>query len=240
MKRLIFSLLTLGLTAAAGLAAPAGPPPLTANQEYVILSGGPSILVWEKWKSQPHDLWWQNFVRAAEIRIQELEALGISPKQITWLVYQPAYETRSRQEGVNLAGNISARANTLGVKLKFIHSAGEVFSYLNGGKPREQIKVADLEYFGHSNKACWMFDYSNLVDSASKVWIHEDELKQLVPGIFARGAFIKSWGCHSGESMSQKFRKATGVRMWGATGRTQYNTDELPTLAQPGSGRWKY
>ena len=234
MKNLFRILLILACTATTSVAA------TTANREYIMLSGGPSILLWEKWKSQPHDLWWQNFIRAAEIRIAELKSQGVPASQITWFVYQPAYETRSKQEGQNLVGNISSLANALGVKLKFFSRSQQVIDYLNAGRPREQIKIADLEYFGHSNKACWMFDYSNRIDSASKVWIHEDELNRLAPGIFAKDAFIKSWGCHTGESMSQRFRRATGMKMWGATGRSQYNTHELPTLAQPQSCKWRY
>ena len=235
MKRLLLSLVTFALAATASPAVPA-----STGREYVILSGGPSILLWEKWKSQPHDLWWQNFIRAAEIRIGELKAQGVPASQITWFVYQPAYETRSRQEGQNLVANINALRATLGVKLKYFRRTEEVVAYLNAGQPRDQVKIADLEYFGHSNKACWMFDYSNCVDSASKVWLHEDEFHQLAPGIFAKDAFVKSWGCHTGESMSQKFRRTAGLKMWGATGRTQYNTWELPTLAQPDSSKWKY
>jgi hypothetical protein len=56
-------------------------------------------------------------------------------------------------------------------------------------------------------------------------------------GILAKDAFVKSWGCHTGEEMSGKWRAATGTRMWGAVGKTQYNTDELPTLAEA-RGRW--
>ncbi len=236
MKTLFAPLAALVFTAGATFATPAA----SGNREYILLSGGPSILVWEKWKSQPHDLWWQNFIRAAEIRIAELKSQGVPASQITWLVYQPAYQTRSRQEGQNLVANISTLGRSLGVKLKYFSRSQQVIDYLNAGQPRERVKIGDLEYFGHSNKACWMFDYSNLIDSASKVWIHEDDLYKIAPDIFTRDAFIKSWGCHTGESMSQKFRRATGMKMWGATGRSQYMTHELPTLAQPEKSRWRY
>jgi len=239
MKRLLYSLLSLILSASASFAAQTAPV-VSAQNEYIILSGGPSILLWEKWKNPPHDRWWMNFIRAAEVRIQQLEAQGISPSQITWIVYRPSYETRAKQEGQNLTGNIATLAASLRVKLKFFSHSSEVWSYLNEGKPREAVKIADLEYFGHSNKACWLFDYSNVIDSASKTWIHEDDFRQLKPGIFAKDAFVKSWGCHTGESMSQKFRRTTGIRMWGATGRTQYLTYEVPTLATPESSKWKY
>lgn len=239
MKTLLSSLLCLLLTATAGFAAR---PTTTAaaDKEYIILSGGPSLLLWEKWKNPPHDRWWLNFIRAAEIRIQQLKDEGVSPSQITWFVYRPAYETRAKQEGQNLISYINTLNNTLGVKLKYFSRTEEVVGYLNTGKPRNLVKIADFEYFGHSNKACLLFDYSNKIDSASKVWLHEDELNQIQPGIFAKGAFIKSWGCHTGESMSQKFRRITGMKMWGATGRSQYLTHELPTLATPESSKWRY
>jgi len=241
MKKHLFSLLALVVAAASGFAAPSAPPPVQPNYEYVLLSGGPSLMLWEKWKNPPHDIWWQNFIRAAEIRIMELRSQGVPGSQITWMVYQPSYETRSRQDGQNFTGEIAARAHAQGVKLRFFRSPQAVVDYLNAGQPRAQVKIADLEYFGHSNKACWMFDYSNQMDSASKAWLHEDDFPQrLAPGIFAKGAYTKSWGCHTGESMSQKFRRTAGVHMWGAVGRTQYNTDELPSLARPESDKWKY
>ena len=209
------------------------------NTEYLILSGGPSLIKWEHWKTQPHDLWWMNFIRAARIRIQELLDQGVPADQITWLVYSNGYRTRSSQESQNLIANITSEREACKVKLKFFDRASEVFNYLNRGKPRDQVKIADFEYFGHSNKACWMFDYSNHIDSASKVWIHQNDFAKIDRGIFARNAWVKSWGCHTGEEMSQKFRKATGVRMWGAVGRTQYNTETLPSLAGV-DGKWRY
>ena len=238
IKGFLAALLLAAFTAATCSAAPAVTP--SAKREYILLSGGPSIMVWERWKSQPHDLWWQNFIRAAEIRITELKNQGVPASQITWFVYRPAYETRSKQEGQNLIDNINTLNDTLGVKLKYFSRSRQVIDYLNAGQPRTQVPIADLEYFGHSNKACWLFDYSNIIDSASKVWMHENDLNQLAPGIFARDAFIKSWGCHTGESMSQKFRRVTGMKMWGATGRSQYMTHELPTLADPATSRWRY
>ena len=54
---------------------------------------------------------------------------------------------------------------------------------------------------------------------------------------FAKNAFVKSWGCHTGESMSKIFKTQTGLTMIGATGKTQYMTHELPILSTAG-GRW--
>jgi hypothetical protein len=75
-----------------------------------------------------------------------------------------------------------------------------------------------------------MFDYSNVIESACKSWLHENELTKINRRVFARGAYVKSWGCHTGESMSKKWYAATGVRMIGAVGKTQYMMEELPVL----------
>ena len=205
-------------------------------KEYVILTGGVSLHQWEKWKAEPHDNWWANFVRASRIRIAQIEQQDPGA-QITWLVYKPAYLVRAKQDNADLIADIESVRDAFHTKLIFFDKSSEVIDYLNNGQPRDRVKICDFEYFGHSNKACWMFDYSNNIDSASKCWLHENDLKQLHRGLFTRDAFVKSWSCHTGESMSQKFRSATGVAMIGAIGKTQYMTDELPVLSTEG-GRW--
>ena len=75
-----------------------------------------------------------------------------------------------------------------------------------------------------------MFDYSNVIDSGSKCWLHEKELGKIRRGIFTSDALVRSWGCHTGESMSKKWLAATGVPMWGVIGKTQYMMDELPVI----------
>ena len=64
----------------------AAPPP---NTEWIILVGGPSMYQWEKYKAQPHDHWWANFVRAARLRTEQIRAERGSDQMITWLVYKP-------------------------------------------------------------------------------------------------------------------------------------------------------
>jgi len=206
------------------------------DREYVVLTGAVSLFQWEKYKAQPHDLWWLNFIRASRLRLQELRASNPTAK-ITWLVYRHGYERRAQQEGQNLFDEIESVKTAYNLNLVYFNKASEVINYLNNGQPRDQVKIADFEYFGHSNRACWLFDYSNEIDSASKVWLHDSDLVQIHRGIFTRDAFVKSWGCHSGEEYSKKFYAATGIHMWGATGKTQYMTETLPVISTPG-GKW--
>ncbi len=211
------------------------------GREYIVVSGGPSLMEWEKFKATPHDKWWGNFIRPARVRMQTLrQQLGPDAK-ITWLVYKRGYERRSQRMGEpELISNILSVRDSLGINLVWFRSGSELIDYLNAGQPRDRVKIANLEYYGHSNRACFMFDYSNEIDSASKAWLHEDELGGIRRGIFTRDAFVKSWGCHTGESMSKKFRRVTGRPMIGAVGKTDYGpmyrNNWQPALSQ--GARW--
>jgi len=125
------------------------------------------------------------------------------------------------------------------LNLVWFNAGSEVIDYLNNpaGAGRNQVKIVGFEYFGHSNRACFMFDYSNLIDSACKSWLHENELAKIERRDFAHGAYVRSWGCHTGESMSKKWYRATGTHMIGAIGKTQFMMEELPILISEG-GKW--
>jgi len=212
-----------------------------AEKEFILLSGGPSLVEWEKYKAAPHDRWWGNFIRAARVRIEEIRKQQGPDAQITWLVYKQGYARRgARQDNADLIGNILSVRDKYNVNLVWIGSGSDVINYLNAGRPRGQVKIANFEFYGHSNRACWMFDYSNEVDSGSKSWLHENELSKLHRGLFTKDALVKSWGCHTGESMSKAFRQATGKRMIGAIGKTNYADGHLrgwvPALSE--GARW--
>src|SRR5215470_660927 len=216
MKRfLLVGFFTIFALASQGAAPP-------TSGEYIILVGGPSMYQWEKYKAFPHDHWWANFVRAARLRTEQLRTeLGPDAK-VTWLIYRQGYEDRAKQEHQDLISLIGTVRDKFNINLVWFGPGREVIDYINSGQPRDQVKIADFEYFGHSNRACFMFDYSANLDSASKCWLHEDDLKKIRRGIFTRDAFVKSWSCHTGESMNKKFKSATGVAMIGAIGKTQY------------------
>jgi len=213
------------------LASKAAPPP----GEYIILVGGPSIYQWEKYKVYPHDHWWANFVRAARLRTEQVRSQLGPDAKITWLVYKQGYLDRAKQENKDLISLIDSVREKFNLNLVWFHAGSEVIDYLNNG--RDQMKITGFEYFGHSNRACFMFDYSNNIDSACKSWLHEDELTKINRRDFARGAYVRSWGCHTGESMSKKWYRATGTHMIGALGRTQFMMEELPILVSQG-GKW--
>jgi len=232
MKRLLLILVFLAISLARQ--APAAAP---INGEYVLLVGGPSLMVWEKYKLQPHDHWWANFIRAARIRTEQIRATAGPEAKITWLVYGPGYKDRGVQEKQDLFQLIGSVRDKFDLKLVYFSKGDEVINYLNAGQPRDSFKVVDFEYFGHSNAKCFMFDYSSNIESACKSWLHESELKKINSRDFARGAFVKSWGCHTGESMSKKWKAATGIAMWGVIGKTQYMSEELPILISA-NGKW--
>lgn len=212
------------------------------DREYILLTGAPSLIEWEKYKAAPHDRFWGNFVRATRVRIEQLRKQYGPGARITWLVYKPSYLRRAEhmkaQDNTDVIGNILSVRDKYGVNLVWINGGGDAINYLNGGLPRDQVKISDFEFFGHSNSRCFMLDYSNEIDSGSKAWIHEDDLKQLRRGLFTRDAFVKSWGCHTGESMSAYWKRATGKKMIGAIGKTDYSTLIVPGAMPAVNGRW--
>jgi len=210
---------------------------LAREGEYIICVGGPSMYQWEKYKVYPHDHWWANFVRAARLRTEQLRAQLGPDAQITWLIYKQGYIDRATQEHQDLIGLIESVRDKFNLNLVWFHAGSEVINYLNTGQPRNQLKIVGFEYFGHSNRACFMFDYSNFIDSACKSWLHENELAKIDRRAFAHGAYVRSWGCHTGESMSKKWYRATGTHMIGAIGKTQFMMDELPILTSV-DGKW--
>ena len=208
----------------------ASPLPAAPQGEYVLLVGGPSLMQWEKYKAQPHDHWWANFVHAARVRTDQIRAQAPDAK-ITWLVYGQGYKDRAVQDKQDLISLIGTVRDKYNLNLIYIRKGDDVINYLNSGQARDSVKIADFEYFGHSNAKCFMFDYSSNIESACKSWLHEDDLKKINGRVFARGANIKSWGCHTGESMSKKWYAATGTQMWGVIGKTQYMLSELPVIS---------
>ncbi len=207
------------------------------EKECVIVTGGVSLYEWEKFKAQPHDHWWANFVHASRVRMDQLRQQYGPDARITWLVYKESYLKRGKQEGRDLIPLIESVRDAVHCKLIFFTKTQEMLDYLNFGQDRNAVKIADFEFFGHSNKACFMFDYSAELDSGSKCWLHETELTKINRGIFDKNAFVKSWGCHTGEEMSSYWRRATGTRMWGAIGRTDYSNEEQVMLSDP-HGKW--
>jgi len=214
---------------------------LDPNDEYILIVGGPSLLQWENYRREEHrhDRWWGNFVRAARIRIQQLQKATNDEINITMLVYRPGYVTRAQEDGDPLISHIESVRDKYKVRLVWFSTTPEMINYVNRGQNRSQMKVSGFEYFGHSNKYCFVFDYSNEILGASKVFLHQSQLSQFDRKVFAKGAYCKSWGCHSGESMSAAFRKATGHKMIGAVGKTDYSDvwQQMLPYVSPG-GRW--
>ncbi len=205
--------------------------------EYVIVSGGPALRKWENLRrpGEQHDRWWGNFIRPARMRIQEIQAQDPGAL-ITWLVYRKAFVTRGAEDKRALTELVTSVRDKYGVRLVWFDSGDDVIAYLNSGQPRSRVPVRNFEFFGHSNKYCFMFDYSNTIYGCSESWLHEKDLGKINRGVFTRDAFCKSWGCHTGESMSRVWRKATGIPMIGAYGKTDY-ANPLKVVLSPG-GRW--
>src|SRR3984893_7887281 len=83
--------------------------------EHIVMTGTPSLMEWEKYKVQPHDNWWMNFVRASRLRIDQLRQQYGPSARITWLVYQRGYERRQKQEHESLFSIIQSVRDKYGL-----------------------------------------------------------------------------------------------------------------------------
>jgi len=228
--RSLFALLVLAILGT--LTASADP------REDIVLTGGCALRFMEHGKGEvSHDVYWFNFVDASTIRLGELKAQAKPDELVTWLIYRPAYAARSQEMGMDLLAQLQQKANTLGVRLVYFNNQAELIAYLNRGLDRDKIKIGDFDYFGHSNKACFLFDYSNTIDTMSIAWLHVKDLGKIHADIFAQDATCKSWGCHSGEMYSKWWKDHFDVPMTGAIGKTDFAHGGLPQLSNA-DGKW--
>src|ERR1700751_2626850 len=114
--------------------------------EHIVVTGGPSLMEWEKYKLQPHDNWWMNFVRASRLRIEQLRQQYGPSAQITWMVYRRGYERRQSQEHESLFSIIQSVRDKYGLNLIFINTSDQLCNYLNYGNDRSHNKIATFDY----------------------------------------------------------------------------------------------
>jgi hypothetical protein len=192
-----------------------------ASAEHVILTGGPALRKWEDLRvpRDQHDRWWANFVRASTLRMVEIRQAYGENAPIVWMVYRAGYQDRGREDGKPYTSWITDLARARNATLIWIDSTSGLISALNS-RPRGAVQTFD--YFGHSNRHCFLLDYSGPIMAACTVWLHERDLGKIRGSIFAKNAYCKSWGCHTAESMSKTWKSATGVKLEGAMGKTDY------------------
>ena len=222
----LFSLLILGMLGASA-----------QDREAIILTGGPALRFMEHGKAASHDVYWFNFVDASVIWLKKEKEEAKPGELITWLVYRPAYQARSEELGMDLIPQLQDKANHLGVNLLFFDTTDQLVNYFNKGQDRSKMKITNFDYFGHSNKACFLFDYSNKIDTMSTMFLHVDDLKRIHGDVFASNAVCKSWGCHSGEMYSKQWKSHFDVAMIGAIGKTDFSHGGLPVLSNS-DGKW--
>ena len=228
--RFFLTLLTVALLGALSASA--------QTNEEIVLTGGPALRFMEHGKGDvSHDVYWFNFVDASVIRLNQLRAQAKPGDLITWLIYRPAYASRSKEMGLDLLAQLQQKAKQCGANLHWFDSKEDLIAYLNQGLDRNKIKISNFDYFGHSNKACFLFDYSNTIDTMSIAWLHVKDLRLIHDDIFSRDAVCKSWGCHSGEMYSEWWKNHIDVPMIGAIGKTDFAHGGLPQLSNS-DGKW--
>jgi hypothetical protein len=192
-----------------------------ASAEHVILTGGPALRKWEDLRvpRDQHDRWWANFIRASTLRMVEIRKAYGQEAPLVWIVYRPTYQERGKAESKPYTTWIADLARARNATLIWVDSTPGVIAAINS-RPRGSVKTFD--YFGHSNRHCFMLDYSGDIMGSCTVWLHERDLTKLRRSVFAKDAYCKSWGCHTAESMSKVWKSATGLKLEGAMGKTDY------------------
>ena len=209
---------------------------VSAARTHVILCGGPALRKWEdlRFKRDRHDRWWANFIRASTIRMDEIRKVNGNSVNITWIVHRDSYAARGREDGKPYTTWIQEQATKRKASLIWFNSGKDAVRAINN---HSSGSVVSFDFFGHSNKHCFLFDYSGEIIGSSKSWLHERDLRSIKGRIFARNAVCKSWGCHTGESMSAIWRSSIGVPLIGAKGKTSYEVvgqGRLPLVSE----RW--
>ncbi|NWK54057.1 hypothetical protein HW115_00415 [Verrucomicrobiaceae bacterium N1E253] len=207
-----------------------------AAEHHVILCGGPALRKWENLRVErdQHDRWWANFIRASTLRMVEIRRAYGKEAKITWIVYRPGYVARGAEDGKPYTKWITEQATKRNVTLRWVSSGSAAISAINNHPSKS---VVTFDFFGHSNKFCFLLDYSSYIMGVSKAWIHQNELGKIRSSIFARHAQCQSWGCHTGESMSAVWKRQTGKTLIGVRGKTNYEAvgqGRMPTV----NGSW--
>jgi len=207
--------------------------------EHIFVSGGPALRTFERFKKNDHDKYWGNFIDSVVARQKQVRNSYSPDDIVTWLIFREGYVTRGQEEKTDYLPRIENAAKRINAKLIWFDTKQELIDYINKGQDRSIIKIERLEYFGHSNKRCFMFDYSNRLDGAGPDYgmLHLDDLKNLSPSSFDKDAHCQSWGCHSGEEYSGVWYKYVRVPMLGAIGKTDYSKGGVPILSRP-ENRW--
>ncbi len=149
-----------------------------AQAEHVIVAGGPALRKWENYRvpDDQHDRWWANFIRASTLRMAEIRTAYGTDAPLVWFVYRPGYEARGREDGKPYTTWIAEQAAKRRCTLVWFNSTGDYISKINS-RPRGSVKTYD--YFGHSNKYAFMFEYGNEIMAVSTATLHERDLPRL-------------------------------------------------------------
>lgn len=193
-----------------------------SRADHVIVTGGPTLRKWENLRvpDDQHDRWWANFIRASTLRMDEIRKTAGPNAPLVWMVYQPSYQARGKEDGKPYTQWIAELAAKRRATLIWFDGSGDFIRALNS-RPRGSVETFD--FFGHSNSHSFMFDYGNAIMAASTAWLHERDLPRIQSAVFARKSSCKSWGCHTAESMSGTWKRALGVSLIGARGPTSYS-----------------
>ena len=103
--------------------------PLQAN-DVVLISGGPALRSFEKYKRASHDKYWGNFIDSALTRTEELKKDLKAGDKIVWLVFRPSYTRRTSEDQTDYLKIIEDRGAKLGLSPTYFDNKTQLFTLL--------------------------------------------------------------------------------------------------------------
>ncbi|NJK92284.1 MAG: hypothetical protein HC904_10880 [Blastochloris sp.] len=209
--------------------------PLQAGEQLYV-SGGPALRYFERSKKNDHDRYWGNFIDSVLARHQKVQSEYGPEDQLTWMIFRPGYESRGREEKMDLIAEVEKRVASIGARLIWFSTKQELLDYVNQGQDRERIKIRRFEYFGHSNKRCFMFDYSNVVDGAviESGTLHVDDLKNCVRAVSIEQPIVKAGAVTLAKTTVRHGKKLWASRSEVPSVRLTTHAGASPSFPHPG------
>jgi hypothetical protein len=214
---------------------------------FIILSGGPGV--YDPKDPELHDQSWDNFVTPPLLRSNGLALHDDKAEEVHWLVYEPAYEERWKNDLANRKTAPTQYEHTVSIKLKLklgsylsllkhratergwkyegISSAQGFWDHINGLKGK---KVSRVWFYGHARDDLWLSLSHNPTDHEaegpeSSAIVQGDELKKLKALSFIAQKVPSSphkfFGCNT-KPFAEKWARALRVYAEGAAGKVDY------------------
>ncbi|MEI7693073.1 MAG: hypothetical protein WCJ27_01245, partial [Verrucomicrobiota bacterium] len=104
--------------------------PTAQAHDIVLISGGPALRSFERYRTASHDKYWGNFIDSAILRAKELQLTVAPTDQIVWLVFRPSYQRRSQEDQDDYLKILEERGLKAGITPIYFDNKTQLFTLL--------------------------------------------------------------------------------------------------------------